>query len=60
MVVDLGVVTLFSMAPLIAALIGFVGVFQKRSVDRFGALNVASLFAFNILMAAYLTFMLAV
>jgi 1,4-dihydroxy-2-naphthoate octaprenyltransferase len=59
-VVDLGVVTLFSMAPLIAALIGFVGVFQKRSVDRFGALNVASLFAFNILMAAYLTFMLAV
>jgi hypothetical protein len=39
---------------LIAAFVGFVGVFQKRSVNRFSALNVASLFVFNVLMIAYL------
>jgi 1,4-dihydroxy-2-naphthoate octaprenyltransferase len=53
-VVDLGVVALFSIAPLIAGLVGFVGVFQKRGAKRFSALNVASLFVFNILMIAYL------
>jgi len=53
-VVDLGVVVLFSIAPLTAGLLGFVGVFQKREVKRFSALNVASLFAFNMLMIAYL------
>lgn len=56
-VVSLGVVALFSMAPLIAAFVGFVGVFQKRNVDRFSALNVGSLFAFNMLMIAYLAFL---
>ena len=58
--VDLGVVTLFSMAPLIAALVGFVGVFQKRNGDSFSALNVASLFAFNMLMLTYLAFLIVV
>ena len=53
-VVDLGVVALFSIAPLIAGLAGFVGVFQKRGVNRFSALNVASLFFFNILTITYL------
>jgi 1,4-dihydroxy-2-naphthoate octaprenyltransferase len=53
-VVDLGVVALFSVAPLITALVGFVGVFQKRCVNRFSALNVASLFFFNMFMIAYL------
>jgi len=53
-VVDLGVVVLFSIAPLTAGLLGFVGVFQKREVKHFSALNVASLFAFNMLMIAYL------
>jgi 1,4-dihydroxy-2-naphthoate octaprenyltransferase len=53
-VVDLGVVALFSIAPLIAGLLGFVGVFQKRGVHRFSALNVASLFVFNMFMVAYL------
>jgi len=56
---DLGVVALFSLAPLIAGLVGFVGVFQKKSVDRFSALIVASLFAFNMLMIAYLAVLLA-
>jgi 1,4-dihydroxy-2-naphthoate octaprenyltransferase len=53
-VVDLGVVALFSIAPLIAGLAGFVGVFQKRGVNLFSALNVASLFFFNILTITYL------
>ena len=53
-VVDLGVVYLFSTVPLIAALAGFVGIFQKRSVNHFSALNIASLFVFNILVIGYL------
>lgn len=53
-VVDIGVLALFSMVPLIAGLVGFVGVFQKKSVNLFSALNIASLFAFNILTVAYL------
>jgi 1,4-dihydroxy-2-naphthoate octaprenyltransferase len=53
-VVDLGVVFLFSIMPLLAGLVGFVGVFQKRAVNRFSALNVAALFVFNMLMIAYL------
>ena len=53
-VVDLGIVFLFSIMPLIAGLAGVVGVLQKRAVNRFSALNVASLFVFNTLMIAYL------
>lgn len=53
-VVNLGVVALFSVAPLAAGLVGFVGVFQKRSVNCFSALNIASLFVFNAFMVAYL------
>jgi 1,4-dihydroxy-2-naphthoate octaprenyltransferase len=53
-VVDLGVIALFSTAPLMAGIVGFVGVFQKKSVNRFSALNVASLFVFNMLMIGYL------
>jgi len=52
--VDLGAVFLFSIMPLIAGLAGFVGIFKKRAVNRFSALNVASLFVFNTLMIAYL------
>jgi 1,4-dihydroxy-2-naphthoate octaprenyltransferase len=53
-VVDLDVVALFSIVPLIAGLLGFVGVFQRSEVKRFSGLNVASLFVFNMLMIAYL------
>ncbi len=53
-VVDLGIVFLFSIMPLIAGLAGVVGILQKRAVNRFSALNVASLFVFNMLMIAYL------
>jgi 1,4-dihydroxy-2-naphthoate octaprenyltransferase len=55
--VSLGFVALFSVVPLIAAFVGFVGVFQKRGVNRFSALNVGSLFVFNLLMIAYLAFL---
>jgi 1,4-dihydroxy-2-naphthoate polyprenyltransferase len=53
-VIDIVVVALFSIVPLTAGLVGCVGVFKKKSVNRFSALNVASLFAFNMLMVAYL------
>ncbi len=53
-VLNIGVLALFSIAPLASALVGFVGVLQKRSVNRFSALNIASLFVFNMLTVAYL------
>jgi 1,4-dihydroxy-2-naphthoate octaprenyltransferase len=53
-VVEIAVVGLFSIVPLIAGIVGFAGVFQKRAVNRFSALNVASLFVFNMLMIVYL------
>jgi 1,4-dihydroxy-2-naphthoate octaprenyltransferase len=51
---NLGVVVLFSMMPLATGLLGFVRVFQKRDVNRFSALNIVSLFLFNMFMVAYL------
>jgi len=53
-VLDIGVMVLFSIVPLTAALVGFVGVLQKKSVNRFSALNIVSLFIFNMLTVAYL------
>ena len=51
---SLGIVVLFSLAPLTAGLLGFVKVFQKNDVNRYSTLNIASLFLFNMLMIAYL------
>jgi 1,4-dihydroxy-2-naphthoate octaprenyltransferase len=53
-VVDFGVVFLFSLMPLTAGLLGFVGVLKKNEVNQFSALNVSSLFVFNMLMVVYL------
>jgi 1,4-dihydroxy-2-naphthoate octaprenyltransferase len=53
-VLDIRVLALFSFSPLAAALAGFAGVLQKRSINRFSTLNVASLFIFNLLTVAYL------
>jgi 1,4-dihydroxy-2-naphthoate octaprenyltransferase len=53
-VLNIAVLAFFSIAPLTAALVGFAGVLQKKSVNRFSGLNVASLFVFNILTIAYL------
>jgi 1,4-dihydroxy-2-naphthoate octaprenyltransferase len=57
-VMDFGIIALLSIVPLIAGLAGFVGVIRKRSVKRFSGLNIASLFAFNTLMIAYLAILL--
>jgi 1,4-dihydroxy-2-naphthoate octaprenyltransferase len=51
---NLGIVALFSIAPLAAGVLGFVSVLRNKSVNRFSTLNIASLFLFNILMVAYL------
>jgi len=53
-VLNIGFLALFSVVPLTTALVGFVGVLQKRNVNRFSGLNVASLFVFNMLTVAYL------
>jgi 1,4-dihydroxy-2-naphthoate polyprenyltransferase len=53
-VLNIGVLALFSIAPLTAALVGFIGVIRKKSVNRSSAANVASLFVFNVLTVAYL------
>lgn len=53
-VLDIGVLVLFSIVPLTAAFFGFRGVLQKQSVNRFSALNIGSLFVFNMLTVAYL------
>jgi 1,4-dihydroxy-2-naphthoate octaprenyltransferase len=53
-VVDLWVIALFSTAPLMAGIAGLVGVLQKKSVNLFSALNVVSLFVFNILVIWHL------
>jgi 1,4-dihydroxy-2-naphthoate octaprenyltransferase len=53
-IVDFGAVFLFSIVPSLAGLIGFVGIVQKREVNSFSALNIASLFFFNIILISYL------
>ena len=53
-VLNIGVLALFSIAPLASAIVGFAGVLKKKSVNRFSGLNVASLFVFNMLTVAYL------
>ena len=52
--VDYRLVALFSIIPLATVLLGFIGVFQKKKVNQFSTLNVASLFVFNLLMISYL------
>jgi 1,4-dihydroxy-2-naphthoate polyprenyltransferase len=51
---DLRLVAAFSVVPFAAGLVGFATVFQKKDVNRYSALNVLSLFLFNVLMIAYL------
>ncbi|MCW4019343.1 MAG: prenyltransferase [Candidatus Bathyarchaeota archaeon] len=54
--VNFNVVVLFSIAPLAAGFLGFVGFFKKKQVAQFSTVNIASLFLFNILMVIYLLF----
>lgn len=53
-IVDFSFVFLFSLVPLTAGLFGFVCVLQKKEVTLSSALNVGSLFVFNMLMIVYL------
>jgi hypothetical protein len=53
-VLNIGVLALFSIAPLTAAVVGFIGVIQKKSVNRFSAVNIVSLFLFNMFTVVYL------
>jgi 1,4-dihydroxy-2-naphthoate octaprenyltransferase len=54
-VLNVEFLALFSIAPLTAAISGFIGILQKKNVNRFSTLNVASLFVFNILTIVYLS-----
>jgi 1,4-dihydroxy-2-naphthoate octaprenyltransferase len=52
--IDLKVITVFSSIPLAAGLVGFLKKPEKREeANRFGAVNIAALFLFNIIMNAY-------
>lgn len=59
-VLNLGIMFLFSLAPLTAGLLGFVKVLQKKDVNRYSTVNVASLFLFNMLMITYLAAVAAI
>ncbi len=52
--VDFWAVTAFSAVPLAAGILGFVSVLYKKKPYVFSAINVSSLFAFNVLMIVYL------
>ncbi len=53
--IDFKAVAVFSVVPLATALLGFASVvFQQKKANVSSALNVASLFLFNMLMIAYL------
>ena len=54
--VDFWVIVLFSVIPLVTALIGFADFFQKE-VNHHSALIVGALFVFNIIMIMYLLFL---
>jgi len=57
LIVDFGVVVLFSIIPLVSGVLGFVGFFQKKEVNQISALNIVALFVFNMLMITYLLLM---
>jgi 1,4-dihydroxy-2-naphthoate octaprenyltransferase len=51
---DFGIISLFSIVPLTAGLIGFVAILLKNKAGLFSTLNVGSLFFFNAAMVTYL------
>jgi 1,4-dihydroxy-2-naphthoate octaprenyltransferase len=51
---DFGIISLFSIVPLTAGLIGFVAILLKNNPGLFSTLNVESLFFFNVAMVTYL------
>jgi 1,4-dihydroxy-2-naphthoate octaprenyltransferase len=57
-VVNFWVVTVFAAIPLAAGIFGFICVLRKKKTDTFSAVNVASLFVFNLVMIVYLIFLI--
>jgi 1,4-dihydroxy-2-naphthoate octaprenyltransferase len=51
---DFGIISLFSIVPLTAGLIGFVAILLKKKAGLFSTLNVGSLFFFNAAIIMYL------
>jgi len=56
--VDFWMIFLFSLVPLLAGVVSFVGVFKKKALSVLGILNIVSLFLFNALMVLYLLFVI--
>lgn len=56
--VNFWVVTVFAAIPLAGGILGFICVFRKKKTDTFSAVNVASLFVFNLVMIVYLIFLI--
>jgi 1,4-dihydroxy-2-naphthoate octaprenyltransferase len=54
---DFGIISLFSIVPLTAGLIGFVAILLENKAGLFSTLNVGSLFFFN---AAIVTYLIAI
>ena len=54
-ILNFAIIAVFSFIPLIAGIVGFKGFFQKKA-NYLSALNVMSLFIFNIVMIVYLLF----
>lgn len=57
--VNFWVVAVFAAIPLAAGILGFICVLRKKKTDTFSAVNVASLFVFNLVMIGYLIFLIA-
>ena len=57
--VNLWGVAAFSALPFAAGLLGLIGIHRGKWVHAFYAINILSLFAFNLLMVAYLLFVVS-
>lgn len=54
LIVNFWALTIFSIAPLAGGIMGFIGYSWGKNADIFSAINILSLFLFNILMIVYL------
>jgi hypothetical protein len=60
-IIDLRVVTVFSIVPLLAGLFGAYAFFWKKAnLNRISTLNVLSLFAFNLLLCGYCIYLISI
>lgn len=60
-IIDLRMVTVFSIVPLLAGLFGVYAFFWKKAnLNRISTLNVLSLFAFNLLLCGYCIYLISI